>query len=353
MAHRHSRHFRVTVLTLVTLGALGAAAVVPSLAAATPGHAAPTVASVQSQLNALMRQNSQLVSAFDEASTEVKNKQKAADEARVTAAAAAVAFDQARQDISATVAAQYEGGAFSSAGALLTSDSGQSYLDQLNTLGMIADHNAAVAKQLDQSRAAADAATKQAAALLKAATQRRDALAKQKLDLDQRFDTYRKLLAKLTAQQQAAYQHTLNAPVSAQEVSLIKTDITLSSNVSPAAKKAVQFAFAQLGKPYIYGAAGPDAFDCSGLTMAAYASAGIQLPHSAADQYNYGTHVSLDQLIPGDLIFYYQPIGHVVIYIGGGQAISASTEGVPIGIINIGNWDASQITGATRIAPAA
>ena len=72
---------------------------------------------------------------------------------------------------------------------------------------------------------------------------------------------------------------------------------------------AVQFALDQVGKPYVCGAAGPDAYDCSGLTMASWQQGGVSLPHSAADQYNYGHHVSFDQLQPGDLMFFYQPIG--------------------------------------------
>ena len=128
------------------------------------------------------------------------------------------------------------------------------------------------------------------------------------------------------------------------------------TGVPGAAQKAVGFALAQKGLPYVYGSAGPGSYDCSGLTMAAYAQAGISLPHSAADQYNYGTHIQyssvndlMTKLKPGDLIFYYSPIGHVVIYVGGGQAMSASTEGVPIGLIDVAGWDANQITGATRI----
>ena len=75
-----------------------------------------------------------------------------------------------------------------------------------------------------------------------------------------------------------------------------------------------------------------------------------------SSQYGVGQHISfssvsdlIPKLLPGDLIFYYSPIGHVVIYVGGGQAVSASTEGVPIGEISLTNWDATQITGATRI----
>ena len=76
------------------------------------------------------------------------------------------------------------------------------------------------------------------------------------------------------------------------------------------------FALAQIGKPYVFAASGPNAYDCSGLTMAAWGKAGVQLPHFAAYQYNMGHHVSRSQLEPGDLVFFYPGIQHVAMYIG-------------------------------------
>ena len=74
----------------------------------------------------------------------------------------------------------------------------------------------------------------------------------------------------------------------------------------------------------------------------------MNLPHSAADQYNYGHHVSRNALQPGDLIFFYQPIGHVTIYIGDGLMVSAPTEGEPVQVVSVASFD-SDLTGATRL----
>ncbi len=95
------------------------------------------------------------------------------------------------------------------------------------------------------------------------------------------------------------------------------------------AAQVVSLARAQLGKPYVWAAAGPDSFDCSGLTMYVFAQVGISLPHSAEAQFNLGTHVSKDQLQPGDLIFgaHGGYIGHVGIYIGNDQYINAPQTG--------------------------
>ena len=87
---------------------------------------------------------------------------------------------------------------------------------------------------------------------------------------------------------------------------------------------------AQLGDPYVWAAAGPDAFDCSGLTQYAYAAAGIQLPHSSSMQSTMGSPVPRSALVPGDLVFFYSPVSHVGIYIGNGQMVHASTSGEPV-----------------------
>jgi cell wall-associated NlpC family hydrolase len=90
------------------------------------------------------------------------------------------------------------------------------------------------------------------------------------------------------------------------------------------AQAAVQFALAQVGKTYSYGAAGPNSFDCSGLTMRAWQAAGVSLPHSSRAQYGVGRKVAFNQLQPGDLVFYYSPISHVGIYVGNGMIVHAA-----------------------------
>jgi peptidoglycan DL-endopeptidase CwlO len=93
--------------------------------------------------------------------------------------------------------------------------------------------------------------------------------------------------------------------------------------VSGRASAAVAYALAQQGDPYVWGADGPSSFDCSGLTMAAWARAGVSLSHSSKAQYNEGRRVSKSALRPGDLVFYYQPISHVGMYIGNGMIVNA------------------------------
>jgi peptidoglycan DL-endopeptidase CwlO len=87
------------------------------------------------------------------------------------------------------------------------------------------------------------------------------------------------------------------------------------------------YAKSQVGKAYVYGAAGPGAFDCSGLTMMAWKQSGVSLPHSSSAQYASGRHISESELQPGDLVFYYSPISHVGLYIGNGQIVNALNPG--------------------------
>ena len=96
------------------------------------------------------------------------------------------------------------------------------------------------------------------------------------------------------------------------------------------AQSAISWARAELGKPYVYGGGGPDSFDCSGLTAWAWGHAGHGLAHSSEQQYADTTHVPVDQLQPGDLVFYGSPPHHVGLYVGGGQMINALHSGTNV-----------------------
>ena len=111
---------------------------------------------------------------------------------------------------------------------------------------------------------------------------------------------------------------------------------------------ALDFAMAQLGKPYAWGGNGPDAYDCSGLTRAAWAAAGVSLPRSSHQQIGVGTRVSYDQMRPGDLIFFYSPISHVGIYAGNGKMVHAVRSGVPVSLDSLEGHYRSNFAGATR-----
>lgn len=350
MAINPPRRFR----PLLALAAIGATvAVAPAIASAAPQaaphaaphatpHREPSVASVQKQLGELALKNDQLVEKFDRAQVAVQNRQKQASAAQVASQRANAAYETARARFAQAIQAQYESGSLGAAGALLDSSSGTNYLERISTLNLVSTHLAAVVDNVTATREAAKQSLLTAEQLLTSARHERDALAQQRKSVQAQIDKYRNLLATLTAAQRAAYQQQANPSVSTASL----THLTQAS--SAAAQRAVQFALDQVGKPYVFGAAGPDAFDCSGLTMAAWQRGGVSLPHSAADQYNYGHHVSRDALQPGDLIFFYQPIGHVTIYIGDGMMVSAPTEGENVSVVPLSQFD-SDFSGATRL----
>ncbi len=120
-----------------------------------------------------------------------------------------------------------------------------------------------------------------------------------------------------------------------------------SSGGSSAAATAVHWAYNEIGKSYVYGAGGPNHFDCSGLTAYVYARAGIFLPHSSAAQYGSGRHVSRSELRPGDLVFFGSPIHHVGIYVGNGDMINAPQTGENVRTASIGRGD---YAGAVRVS---
>lgn len=157
----------------------------------------------------------------------------------------------------------------------------------------------------------------------------------------------RQRLAALQAQRAAdAAAAARSAPAPAAPT----TSAPVSSSGSGRGSTAAAYAAAQVGKPYVFGAAGPSAFDCSGLTMAAWAQAGVALPHSASAQYSGTTRVDSGSLIPGDLVFFYSDLHHVGMYLGGGMFVHAAnpTDGVLVESLFSSYWQ-SVYAGAGRV----
>ena len=344
-----------SLLTGAALAALvGAGAlVVPHVAGATPGQ--PTIAEVTAKLDKLSKQNEVLAEQYNKVTAEVQADQKAADAAQRDALTAATDFDKARTMLRRTVTAEYESAAFSHAGALLTSTDGQDYLDALSTMSLISSHRAEIVSQIKAVHTRAETAQKKATKLLAAAQAKATALDKQKKTIESDTKKFKALLATLTAAQQAAYARRNTVPPATAKAAIEKAPkpptvpVGAGKATSAQAQKAVDYAIAQVGKAYVFAGSGPDAFDCSGLTMAAWAQAGVSLPHQSAEQFNFGTHVSASELQPGDLVFLYPPdISHVEIMVGPDLAVSAANEALGVRYVHpsedMGSW-----AGATRL----
>jgi cell wall-associated NlpC family hydrolase len=303
---------------------------------------APTVASITVKLDRLAQQTETLAEQYNAVQVTIGQQERALATASRKRAAAQAEYDVARREFAAIAAARYEGGAFSTAGAMLSSPNSSVYLDTLDTQELLSDHSADLLAQIRTAGSRAEQAGVTAGNLIAAARAQRVALSQKRQQVVVDTAKYRTLVSGLTAAQRQAYSDR-GAPTEAQIAAALQTPAS-----SPAAQRAVDFAVAQVGKPYVWAAAGPDAFDCSGLTMAAWAQGGVALPHFSAAQYTYGRHVGYDQLEPGDLVFLYSDIHHVEIYVGAGLAISAPQEGEPVRFVRVADYRAD-FAGATRL----
>jgi cell wall-associated NlpC family hydrolase len=166
-------------------------------------------------------------------------------------------------------------------------------------------------------------------------------LAAQKNSLGGLITTEKATLASLTVpQQQTVTTNSIGAGGT--------TTATYTGPASSQADQAVAFAYAQLGKPYQWGATGPDSFDCSGLAQAAWAAAGVAIPRDTYEQWAALPHIASSAIQPGDLL-YYDGIGHVAIYVGNGYIIDAPQTGMDVEKIPMGTgWYASAFVGAAR-----
>ena len=135
--------------------------------------------------------------------------------------------------------------------------------------------------------------------------------------------------------QAAAAAETVPAP----GVPVVDTNIRAAPAPNERAQQAVDAALSQVGKPYQWGAAGPDSYDCSGLTMWAWASAGVALPHNSGAQYSATPRVAQSDIVPGDLLFYGSPIHHVAMYIGNGQMVEAPYSGQVVRVVSSSRSD--------------
>jgi peptidoglycan DL-endopeptidase CwlO len=368
----HRRRARVTRALPRQIVALGAFAIAATIggatAAANPGPADPPsvvkhldpkldhrIRAVNVELDRLSRQNEQLDEKYNVAAAAVTAAQQTSRRAQQTADRAAARYRVAHAQFVQAVTQQYEGGPDPSMGTLLTSDAPQQYLDNLTMAGYLSSQLAATVRADQAARADASRATSHATAAVAAARTKETALAERRAALRQRSQRFQQLLDTLTARQRRERAHARAVAAARARAELaavhqqVGTAAPLAVSGSGSVQAVIAFAEAQVGKAYVFAAAGPDAYDCSGLTMAAWAQAGVQLPHSAAEQYNYGTHVAYSQLQPGDLIFLYSPISHVELYVGNDLAVSAADESIGIVYVHP-SQDLTDYAGATRLA---
>jgi len=348
----------------------------------------------EQQLAALGHQaeavNEQLLGA--QVNLDAKRAQQVTAEGQLATADAAVRDAQGKQEqfrgtVDALTSASYQGARLNRLSALMISNSPQDLLDQMSGLDVLATDttqrvNRFAAASAEAAKAESDAhnATSSAKAASDAAAALQVDLQKKQGELTNQSDAVRAKYNSLTQAERINYAGTTVpagfvspvpmaaapaatapaatapaaiapaaiAPASAPVAGVSAPRPAATSAGAPSSQKpataampalapgsssgagALQAALSKLGSPYVYGATGPNAFDCSGLTQWAFKQVGISIPRTAEAQAGSGTPVSRDQLQPGDLVFFYSPVSHVGIYAGNGNVVHASTEGQPV-----------------------
>ena len=363
----------------------GLAAVPLALLVAGAGQAAPTLTlpEAEAQLSALQTQEDVAVEAFNAGQIAATAAGSAATQARAAVATQAVALRRMQAGIASFAVATYEGANLDPTDAMLSGGTPSDAVQRADALSAIAGLHArqlaaitaqqqvlANARLASDQRAAAAAAAVTALQTTKAHV---DALITQQQQVVSglQAEARAQLLAQQAAERAAAEQAAAAAAAAArasaaaaaaaqqaaaaarQPAARASAPASAPVNPSPgggstapapapghapagsnAGAAALQYAESKQGDPYVYGAAGPSTFDCSGLVLWAFAQVGVSLPHSAAAQMGYGTPVAQSDLQPGDIVFYDEggTIGHDGIYVGNGEMIDANHTGGWVGI---------------------
>ena len=304
---------------------------------ATPAGAAPqpSIGQVQQKLFRLMSLEDAAVQQYDQASQILASAKVRLAIVSREAARDRAQFELMRGKIGQIAAFAYENGNMTSFGALLTNPSPQTVIAQASILQHLSsDRTAELNSVITAARQYASAqqiAQRTEAAVIALQRQR---LAKRKV-IAAAVAKQKALLDTLTTQQQAA-------------ISGGTTTAVYTGPTNTPQGKAVAFAYAQLGKPYVWGATGPGTFDCSGLVQAAWAAAGVAIPRTTYEQWAALPHVSMSAIQPGDLIFF-DSIGHVAIYVGNNMIIDAPQPGEYVEKVSLSSsWYASNLDGAAR-----
>jgi cell wall-associated NlpC family hydrolase len=334
---------------VAVIGTLIALALQSQAQAAPQSNQPTSSAQAQREITRLNTQAEIVTEQYNAAGVKVRQNQRTAARAKAAAGGVERQFRSLQGKVRTVAITAYQGGHLSSFASFVTSKSPQDFLDQLSAINAISTKQGAVLAQLVKTRTAAQQAETRAAQALAAATSSAHKLELKKNAIARQVGTLKTLLGQLSAQERADLfaQNGSTDLASFKQQKLSSTPPKLTgTKASPKAVIAVKTAEAQLGKPYVWAAVGPNTFDCSGLTLYSWAAAGVTLPRNSAAQYTVGTHVSESELRPGDLVFYYSPIHHVAMYVGNGMVINAPQTGDVVKYAPVNSW---QYAGATRV----
>ncbi|WP_371527693.1 NlpC/P60 family protein [Streptomyces sp. NBC_01283] len=345
-AHRKPKQRSLSGHTARTAATIALAGAATATAFDGTGHADPRLspAEVKSKVDALYREAEVATEKYNGAKEKAENAEKSLGELRDEAARKTEKLNSARAGLGSMAAAQYRsGGIAPSVQVALSSDPDQ-YLERAALADRANSRQAATVTGVQKQLQEIDQLRDEADDTLAHLKSRQAELKKHKKTVNGKLDAAKRLLSQLTGDQRAELAGKDRASRTAGRDGVPGVPAKAANSRASA---AVSYAYKALGSPYVWGATGPNAFDCSGLTQAAYRSAGVDLPRTTYAQIAAGERVPRSQLQPGDLVFFYQGISHVGIYVGNGQMIHAPNPSAPVRIAPISQMP---FAGATRVA---
>ncbi|MBB4713124.1 cell wall-associated NlpC family hydrolase/uncharacterized protein YoxC [Streptomyces luteogriseus] len=323
----------------------------------------PSLEEVEKKVDDLYRQAESATDKYNAAKEKTAKQRKRVDTLLDDVAQRTQKLNEAREELGSFASAQYRTGAAApDTATFLLADTPQDYFDQTQLMDRMTGRQKVAVDDYVTQQSETMKKRREATESLETLTDSQDGLRTAKATVQRKLAAARELMSKLTAEekarlaaiekekraeaarkadelarQQAAQQKAQDEAAQQQDSGSSSSGSSgsgSSSSTPPAdssyatkADKALAFARAQIGKPYVWGAVGPGSYDCSGLTQAAWKAAGVTLPRTTYDQVNAGTTVPLSQAQPGDLVFFYDDVTHVGIYIGNGMMIHAPKPG--------------------------
>ncbi|WP_326598649.1 C40 family peptidase [Streptomyces sp. NBC_01803] len=333
-----------TAATLTLAGAASAAAL-GGTAAADPE---PSLAEIEERVDTLHREAEEATEEYNAAAEAVRRAEERLDRLRDRAARGTEELNTARDALGSQAGAAYRAGGLPPSLQLALSSAPDDFLDRVALIDRTGRRQARAVRDIEGRLLDIRRLRAEASAQADTLTDARERADDQRETVETKLAEAEELLATRTAEERERLLDEETAPGTGRaDRSTTPRAADPAAAPTERAAAAVAFAYAQLGKPYGWGATGPDAFDCSGLTQAAWRTAGVALPRTSYSQVGAGTRVPRARLAPGDLVFYFSGISHVGIYVGNGQIIHASRPGTPVRLAPV---DSMPIAAATRPA---
>jgi cell wall-associated NlpC family hydrolase len=326
---------------------LTAAAVVAGVLAPVAASGAQTLAQVQAKIRQLEEDATAAAEGAQEAKVKLAALTKTLNGIKAKAEIQGQTVSSLKNSLGSIAVEQYKTGGFGQSFELLFSSDPSLYLSSAGALDAITRRKSAQLRKFEtaQQRLNATTLTVNDKMALVAATQKK--LTAQSALAQKKLAEAEKLLSKLTKAERERLARLAEEEENADQASSLKAAQS-ASGVSGRAGTALKYALKQIGDRYVFGAAGMVTWDCSGLTMRAFQSAGVSLPHSSAAQSRLGKKVSLNALKPGDLLFFGRPVSHVGIYLGGGKMVHAPRSGSRVKVAPSGSLGRKPLVGARR-----